>query len=192
MGIITRAEATHRLKIISSTINNASSAARDGNWSRSREAADEAMALLSSILPHLEEASNDGPSNAVAPLSDEAKARIGGMGYRGSSHSPRSSRKNPIVSSNAPPAPIPVPQPIITPPPENTEPVRFDLSRIANRPEFLAQFSQIGAGAIAPLTAEELEQSKIFNNLPVALQSKIAAEYNKTGNAVYVRLKKSK
>jgi len=139
-SIITRSEATHRLKIISSKVNNAISAIRDGNWTEGYNSALEAGEFLEALFPHLEEASEAPASPVVTRHSlrnvrisaDEAFERIGGMGYRGSSHEskpvgslqygvPPNTPPPPIKINTAPPRPViitpPPPIAIVTPPP---------------------------------------------------------------------------
>ena len=203
MGIITRAEATHRLKLITAKLNCANTAVRDGNWKEGASEANEAWELLSGILPHLDEAADESP----------VPVRVGGMGYRGNHNhheeEPVGSLKYGTppaapfrVLDYAPPEPIanlpkpivtpPRPQPIITPPPATQLPepesAVFDLSRIAGREEYVkAAFT--GAPS---LTDEEWVITELFDKLPQSLQDKITEQYAATGKPVTVRLKESK
>lgn len=124
MGLITKGEATHRLKLIAIKLNNAATSARDGDWELAQEATEEARAMIDSILPHLDEAANDPQY--------QAQATRGGMGYRGgtgwqehvygtSGSNPPSKKKNhsaPPVVSYRPPSPIDIPTPPPAPPPK--------------------------------------------------------------------------
>ncbi len=200
MGLITRSEAVHRLKIISTKINNAISACREGHWQESFTSLEEAQLQIEAILPHVEEAS-DTEHDLVASLTPNpmgGSQGIGGMGYRGSSHS-EPKKKAASNGGNGIPKPIPIvtpppPQAIITPPPvtpfdmPEPEPVveTFDMTRISGRPEFLAQFAN---GTVLPLTPEELRVSDVFGKLPSATQEKIANKFNETGKPVAVKLR---
>jgi len=133
MGLITRSEAAHRLKLISSHLSCAITAAREGEWEQCSNAAVEVSDLLDALRPHLAEAAEAFPSPPVGslkynpPAPDKAD-RSGGLGYRGSSHSrpdPNGIYRN--MTTGKPPAPIAFtppsqkfvePRVLITPPPE--------------------------------------------------------------------------
>lgn len=136
MGLITRSEAEHRLKIIAASINQAIREIRDGAWQRALTDVDEAIQRLDVLAPHIMEASNS-PQCQPEPLGSlkygTPSPITGGMGYRGSSHSSSgefsssvrvtSIERTPSTPKTEPappppiPEPIPVRKPIITPPP---------------------------------------------------------------------------
>jgi hypothetical protein len=185
MNLITRSEASHRLKIISTLINNAVSAVRDGNWEECSNAANDALDLLSKIIPHLEEATEETP---VAP-------RIGGMGYRGSNNIVEKESTTTIRSSLAPPVPISLPKkkvtitaiptvtshPIVTPPPiisQLEETRTFDLTRICGQ---LAYYKCVQAD---PDVHPNWEMTEAFDRLPKDQQERVITLYNQTGKPV--------
>jgi hypothetical protein len=126
-NLISRQEASHRLKIISARVNAAVSATREGHWGEAAKAAAEARHFLDTLIPHLDEAAEVetqlvGSLGYNPPVPDKPK-RTGGMGYRGSSHN-----RGPVVEhsretfaeqatrifergSSAPPKPIDLPKP---------------------------------------------------------------------------------
>jgi hypothetical protein len=188
MGLITRSEAAHRLKIISTQVNNSVSACREGHWAECQRAAAEAIRALEGIIPHLEEAAST-ETELVGSLKygtpPATPKRNGGMGYRGSSHKPEPSAPR----ANKPPEPIKAP--IITPPtePEPQDPgdvVEFDLNRIAGTSEFLEQFKR---GTVAPLTADELKISERFGKLSESIRERISKRFRETGKPVAMRLR---
>ena len=113
MGLITRSEAAHRLKIIQSHLSCAINAAREGEWEACSNAAVEVSDLLDAIRPHLAEAAEEFPSPPVGslkynpPMPDKTDHAFG---YSGSA-STRSKKVDPNgiyagMSSGKPPAPI--------------------------------------------------------------------------------------
>jgi hypothetical protein len=142
MGLITRSEATHRLKLMANKVNQAASAARDGLWDEAATAVVEANELLEAILPHLTEASMESAvpeawQKKVYGTGAATSGTKGGLGYRGSSHSHPSPDQPPPPDEDdtvnvTPPAPIKVKKrviltpppaiPIVTPPPAPVKP----------------------------------------------------------------------
>ena len=180
MGCITRAEAAHRLKIISAQVNNAVSACRLGHWAESHRAAAEALRALETLVPHLEEA-----ASTETELVGSFPKRNGGMGYRGSTHKPEPFTPR----TNKPPEPIK--PPIVTPPPveepqDPGEVVEFNPTRIAGTAEFLDQFK---LGTVAPLTTEELKISDRFGKLSESVRERITNRFRETGKPVAMRLR---
>ena len=200
MSIITRSEASHRLKIISALASRSAGAARDGEWRESAEAAASALRLLETILPHLEEADNLEPQKrGSATYNPPVIGKVGGMGYRGSSNGAAKQR----------PKPIPRPA-IITPPPVVTglgntikgvvpEPIKvevpvvlmsFDLKKIDGTPEFqIWQQEAYQTGEPSMRTDEELTAATKFWDLPLELQERIAAKYREIGGPVVLRMR---
>lgn len=135
MNIITRSEAVYRLRLVSSQVSRAINETRDGDWDRAVIAIEEMAEMVVRLLPHLREARDFDPSNRppVGSLRfGTPPERIGGMGYRGSTHqteTPKAPRRHappePLEEGPvAPPPPIalpkcpsPPPRVIITPPP---------------------------------------------------------------------------
>ena len=187
-SIITRSEATHRLKIISSKVNGAISAIRDGNWIEGYDSALEAGEFLEALLPHLDEASEASP--VVTPSTNE---RIGGMGYRGSSHEskpvgslqygvPSNTPPPPIKINAAPPRPIiitpPPPIAIVTPPPIPKR-VFVPPPPVERKPEVVVS----GEYEYNMPWRSEMD-GKAFDQLPEERQMAIMAEFWKTRGPV--------
>jgi hypothetical protein len=207
MGVITRSEASHRLKIISTMVNNAVSASREGNWQESVEAAIEAAKCLDIMIPHLEEAAESDP--ALAVRTQNSRDGSGGFGYRGgagngsgptitATHSSKKIGSKVQPSSPKPPAPIKLPTPAVAPAPivvpsaPTPEPrqVTLDISKIAGTPEYDAAVNLRGGGEIyVELTDEEWTMTKEFNALTPDLQDRILKHCRNTGKPVSVRLK---
>ena len=211
MGLITRAEATHRLKIISTKVNNSASAARDGSWKDACESANEAQLLLESLLPHLEEAFDATP--------EPVRSGCGSMGYRGSAGQTEYERQKQFlknhtvkqevwepkkvsstfsVSSVVPPPPIVLPKlPIITPappvqkivPPPVMEPeeVWFNPLRMSGP---IYAWSCFNDHNTPSLTEQEWEMTELFERQAKEFQQNVIDEYNRTGRPVFCRLKK--
>lgn len=205
MGVITRSEASHRLKIISTMVNNAVSACREGNWQEAVESANEATKCLDIMIPHLEEAAELDP--ALSVRMQNPRDTTGGFGYRGgagngnpgptitATHSSKKIGSKVQPSSPKPPAPIarPTPPPApVAPPVPAPEPrqVIFDISKIAGTPEYDAAVNLRGGGEIyVELTDEEWIMTKEFNALTPDLQDRILKHCRNTGKPVSVRLK---
>ena len=196
MGLITRSEAAHRLKLISSHLSCAITAAREGEWEKCSDAAVEVSDLLDSLRPHLTEAAEAFPTPPVGSLKynppEPDKARTGGLGYRGSSHS----RPDPNgiyrdMTSGKPPSPIafappsqrfaPQPRVLVTPPPPLAPPttpvIQFDPTRMAGRPEYDGQ----------PQSPREASAERIFSLLIPKMQEKILDQYRVTGSPVCMK-----
>lgn len=113
---LTRSEAVYKLQMITAMLNNSIRSIRDGNWNEGTRDAWLAYADLDPLLSHLDEACEHYPEVRVNVVEEqrEINRRVGGMGYRGSSNT----KSNPTPrTSTAPPKPIIVSKPIITPPP---------------------------------------------------------------------------
>src|SRR5207237_1653129 len=159
---------------ISTKITNAVSSAREGTWAESQEAVQDALSLLQTILPHLEEAA-EAQASGVLP-STPPPSNGGGMGYRGSSYSQAKQAAQTAVKTapvkRAPhssiPKPIPIPEPVPEPPVDNTPPVKFDISRMPGRPEFLACLAQ---GSVETLYTEEMLYADIFSRISDDIKS---------------------
>lgn len=210
MGLITRGEATHRLKLIATKLNCSATAARDGDWKEACETANEAQTLLEGILLHLEEAFDQAP---------EVRPSHGAMGYRGSAWqqsiygspsdepSPSTSTSIPDPINLMPPAPIILPRPpIVTPPPQPTprvlitplpappvveveQEVTFDLQYVQGTDAYQ---DRISADPNAPLAMDNedwLQATRIFESLPLSHQEQITEIYHRTGKPVSVTLK---
>lgn len=99
MGVITRQEAAHRLRIIASLANSGVSAARDGNWREAFSQAYDLRDALNKLMPHLEEAAEAAAEGLLPGFSEADNVgslaynpppqprRTGGMGYRGNGYS---------------------------------------------------------------------------------------------------------
>ncbi len=181
--MITRSEAVHRLKIITSTLNGALSAIREGHWQEGSTAAEDAAALLDSILPHLEEAAQN-ESELVGSLKYGAPppAPVHAMGYRGNGNRAEAPR------FTVPPKPIVTPPPVAPKlaPPEDlieTETLTFDLMTIMGTAERLSTDD---------VPEMDYAATRRFDALPVDLQEKVTARYRATGKPVTIKLRKAK
>ena len=215
MGTITRSEATHRLKIIATKVNNAAAGCRDGNWKEGWEAAEEAYALLEGLLPHLEEAHEEAPTFT--------HASVGSMGYHGSAGCRASSNGGnaasnvvrpismpslPTISSLRPPEPISIPKPrppLVTPPPvaaprpiitpaptpapvfEGPEEAWFDPSRMSGPLYAEDCFRNHDTPA---LTDKEWEMTELFDKQTEDFRRQVIEEYQRTGKSVYRKFAK--
>jgi len=202
MGLITRSEASHRLKLIASYTNNAASAARDGEWTRAAECANEVQSLLSTLLPHLEEAAEAHPREVGSLSYSPPAPRVRSLGYRGTWDENGNRRtdstgankppapivlKSRPVSVAAPPTPISLRKPIVTPPPEvkKLEETRtFDLSLMSiGEPEHYRRLQEdLAAGR--PPTETNWEMTEAFDRLPPELKQQVIRRYRETGAPV--------
>jgi hypothetical protein len=204
MGVITRSEAVHRLKLLSSKLSNAVTECRDGRWKNCHLAAFEAQELLDALMPHLEEASIievetvGAMSSTPYTIPPETKS-TGGMGYRGGAGNKVSSSAPPppiVNRGSAPPPPIArpkatvtprpaaaPPKPIIVTPPPVTrkleETKTFDLSRISGQEAWWKR-----SQSDTTIDPTDWEMTDAFDRLTSDEKAKIVKKYNETKQPV--------
>lgn len=213
MSIITRSEASHRLRLIGARVTEAVKGARDGDWGLALDEAEAARELLNTIIPHLEEAYDQDGLNVI-PV-DDAPEPVGSLGYCGRYSAPPSVTRPaqpPRKSAPSPSCPPPIysappaffaqtakvraadppPRVIITPPPAPPAPPKpAPPSEPEPLPDGWEEIevnpSHLMSGV---LTTEENALLQRFMRAPDAERKRLLVEHAKTRKPVRWRVKK--